>query len=130
VRFLIVILALAACAPCPSQGAGPVTHVGAPPPGADVVVAVARERCAFSGTVTWQAGLFVCDYSGIPYCSGWQRAYPACAPLDAWVAYAEPVTRSALAWEVGNYCLDNEDGPRVAEWSEAVNAEASRRMAP
>lgn len=127
-RAAALILALAACAPCPHQGEGPLTWVGDPPAGADAVVAAARERCAFSGTVTWVDGPFACDYSGTPTCSGWQRAYPACEPLDAWVSRRPLATDTALAWEIGNWCLNNEDGPAVAAWSAAVNAEALRRV--
>jgi hypothetical protein len=93
----------------------------------EVVIEVARERCAFAGTVTWVDGPFDCRWDGQP-CSGVQLAEPACEPLDAKVSRREPVTSSALAWELGNYCLDNEDGPAVAAWSEAVNDEARRRL--
>src|SRR5574340_1597276 len=113
---------------CSRPGDGPVEHIGTPPPGADVVVSIAKTKCKIQGKVTWEDGPFSCLYTEYPKCMGWQKGEPACEPLDARVMRVVPVTQSALAWELSNYCLDNEDGPAAQAMAQEINAEAAKAL--
>ena len=95
----------------------------APPSGTDAVLAAAATRCpaGLDGYVTWVAELDAC---------GWETgSFAGCGSisgcyLDATVVRVEPATSSALAHELGHWCLQTTDEDEANAWAATVNAAA------
>ena len=118
----LAALLLSGCA-CPLDHVPPgVRWDGQPAEGADRVLAVAAAHCGrdLRGTVTWlPAEPFMCGSVQAAGCE-----YSGCH-FEAQVARIEPATKSALAHEIGHYCLRKGEGPEVEAFAATVNAEAA-----
>jgi len=100
------------------------------PVGTGLVLALAEEACGrpLLGSIDWTSEgkgnqIGECDWGG------------GC-PLDAWVEIGQQAdgvpwdaSRTALAHEIGHWCLASGDEARVAAWALAINVEARRQMA-
>jgi hypothetical protein len=115
-------LLLAGCE-CMMDGTPPgVRQHGASAQGADRVLAVATGKCGrdLRGDVTWLPAEPL-DCGGVPAsgCGG-----PGGCHLSVRVARLEPATSSALAHEIGHYCLDTADEDLAQGFANEVNMEA------
>lgn len=124
-RTAIVTVLVLAAGCCP--GADDLVMIGEMPPETDLVLAIAQEHCnrPIVGTLTWTDPAPVGADRG--YCS-WEGG--GC-PMDAWVArpykdgfLALPAMSTAMAHEIGHWCLLSENQARADEWARDVNDHA------
>lgn len=126
---LAVLAAVTAC--CPDVPNDRLEIVGTPPLNAEVVIAVAEERCGrpVVGRLEWLDASRDGEHTG--YCS-WDGS--GC-PMEAWVVRRQvpretrcwttpddlAVTCTMLAHEIGHWCLRSEDEAEVEAWAREVN---------
>ena len=119
---IVTALLLATGCACPE--AHELAMGGSAPAHADVVLSAAQAECGrpIVGRLEWTTEPRG-DETG--HCS-WPAA--GC-PMDAWVWNMDPngvdARETAMAHEIGHWCLRSEDEGQVQAWAAAVNAEAS-----
>lgn len=128
--LLGLLATVAACCPFTDHGIDHSFIYGSslrePPEGTATMLQVVEERCpGLAGEVIWtEDPACTARFTGGAWgCASWG----ACAFLiEVW--WAERVTDTALAHELGHVCLRTPDEERASAWAQEVNDETERRL--